>query len=223
MCGVIGVSLKNVDQNDLNMVRKVFDETMIRGMHATGLSYVKGGKVHTIKEGVPVTWFFRDKDLKDYINEDGNLYLIGHIRYSTSDLRYNQPFSDDSLSIVHNGVISQEDPSTWKYKCETANDSEMIFHSMKSGMDPLTDFKPASMAVVSVNSNKEMVGFRNEERPLYFTKTDKGTIFTSTADIALRSKIGNPRKCNMYYKYYVNCNIVNPVEVDHDDDIQDLQ
>jgi glutamine phosphoribosylpyrophosphate amidotransferase len=227
MCGVIGVWLEDVIQDDLDLVRRVFDETMIRGKHATGLSYVKGGKVHTIKESVPVTWFFNNKDnkkdLKDYVNEDGNLYLIGHIRYSTSDLRYNQPFSDDGLSIAHNGVISQEDPSTWKYKCETANDSEMIFHSMKAGMDPLTDFDPASMAVVALNSNKELMGFRNNERPLYFSPRTNGVIFTSTADIAKRAGLTISKKCHMFTRYTIADGdmIIDPVK--YDDNIQDLQ
>ena len=223
MCGVIGVFLENIKLNDLDLVRRIFDETMIRGKHATGLSYVKGGKVHTIKEGVPVNLFFGNKDLKDYVNEDGNLYLIGHIRYSTSDLRYNQPFSDDGLSIAHNGVISQEDPSTWKYNCETANDSEMIFHSMKTGMDPLTDFEPASMAVVALNSNKELKGFRNNERPLYYSCVDNGYVFTSTANIALRSGLTNTKKCDMFSVYTISDNKLVVNKVDHDDRIQDLQ
>lgn len=201
MCGVIGISLKNVTQQDLNLVEKVFCETIIRGKHATGLSYVKGDKVHTIKESKPVNEFIKDKRFEDYVNEDGNLYLIGHIRYSTSDLRYNQPFSDEYLSIAHNGVISQENPSTWKYKCETANDSEMIFHSLKAGNDPLTDFLPASMAVVCLNSKKQLIAFRNNERPLYFSEKENGIIFTSTKDIAARSGLTFTQKCDMFTRY----------------------
>jgi glutamine phosphoribosylpyrophosphate amidotransferase len=222
MCGVIGVSLSNVTDDDLVLVREVFQQTMIRGKHATGVSYVKNGKVYTEKEGVPVTWFFNNRRVSDWVNEDGGLYVIGHIRYSTSDLRYNQPFADDDLAIAHNGVISQEDPSTWKYKCETANDSEMIFHSMKAGMDPLTDFDPASMAVVALKSNKELIGFRNNERPLYLSVKPNGVIFTSTADIALRSGLDRSYKCYMYTKYtYANEEMIID-ELDHDE-IDDLQ
>jgi len=81
MCGVIGVSLKDVSAEDLSLVREVFQQTMVRGKHATGVSYVKNGKVHTDKEGIPVTEFFKTRKVEDWVNEDGGLYLIGHIRY----------------------------------------------------------------------------------------------------------------------------------------------
>jgi len=223
MCGVIGVSLKNVIQEDIDLVRNVFFESMIRGKHATGLSYVKNGEVHTVKESKPAVWFLQDKDLWDYVNEDGNLYLIGHIRYSTSDLRYNQPFSNGSLSIAHNGVISQEDPSTWKYECETANDSEMILRSLEAGNEPLTDFHPASMAVVTVSADKTLTAFRNGERPLYMSVRDNGVVFTSTADIALRSGLPIANKCVMMTKYIYKDEVMEFQEVKHDDNIQDLQ
>ena len=56
--------------------------------------------------------------------------MIGHCRYSTSDLQYNQPIYNDDYSIAHNGVVSQEMPERWKelygYDCKTKNDSELI-------------------------------------------------------------------------------------------------
>ena len=223
MCGVIGVSLKNVIQEDIDLVRNVFLESMIRGKHATGLSYVKNGEVHTIKDSMPANWFLQNKDLWDYVNEDGNLYLIGHIRYSTSDLRYNQPFSNGSLSIAHNGVISQEDPSTWKYECETANDSEMILRSLEAGNEPLTDFDPASMAVVTVSADKTLTAFRNGERPLYMSVRENGVVFTSTKDIALRAGLPIPNKCVMMSKYIYKDEVMEFQEVKHDDRVQDLQ
>lgn len=205
MCGVIGVHLKNVTDNDFELVGRLFRETMIRGKHATGVSYVKHGQVHTDKAGIPVTEFFRTRNVADWVNEDGGLYLIGHIRYSTSDVRYNQPFDNGYLAIAHNGVISQEDPSGWEYECETANDSELILRALEHNAHPLWKYWDRSMAVVTITSDKLLTGFRNHERPLYANSVDNGIIFTSTKDIALRSGLDSAVKCEMFTLYtYMN-------------------
>jgi glutamine phosphoribosylpyrophosphate amidotransferase len=206
MCGVIGVSLGAVTDEDLDLVRRVFKESVIRGKHATGLTYLSNGRLTTRKSGQPVEEFFKNYDLEQCVNEDGGLYLIGHIRYSTSDLRYHQPFANDEFGIVHNGVISQESQDEWMFETQTANDSELVLHSLAVGRHPLHDFHPASMAVCTVGVDKEITGFRNEARPLWLTKLDKGVIFTSTRDIAERAglaKIGTTEKAKMYtiYRY----------------------
>lgn len=224
MCGVIGVSLREVGLPDLSLIREVFKQTMIRGKHATGLTYLKGGELHTIKSGVPVDVFFENFDLSECINEDGGIYLIGHIRYSTSDLRYNQPFDNGNISIVHNGVISQEEPSTWKYKTETANDSELILHSLASGVHPLADFHPASMAVCTLSVDKEITAFRNESRPLYLSKLKKGVIFTSTRDIAKRSGLKvETEKLDMYSVYRYNNELFQDNKFVGIYDVEDMQ
>lgn len=220
MCGVIGVSIKEVTADKIALVRRIFQQTMIRGKHATGLTYVSGGCLQTTKRNVPVDKFFQDFDLKDCVNEDGGMYLIGHIRYSTSDLRFPQPFSSENYSIAHNGVLSQEDASTWKYKTETTNDSEMILHSLEAGKEPLLDFRPSSMAVVTLSKEKRIVGFRNEARPLWQTLVGEDMFFTSTKDIAIRSGLRDPKKCEMYTLY---SNDYEPRKLEVEDNVEDLQ
>ena len=223
MCGVIGVSLSDANEKDLNIVENVFRQSMIRGKHATGVSYVKHGKVHTDKAGIPVTEFFRTRNVADWINEDGGLYLIGHIRYSTSDVRYNQPFDNGHLAIAHNGVISQEDPSTWEYECETANDSELILRALESNAHPLWKYADRSMAVVTITSDKLLTGFRNHERPLWATSLPNGVIFTSTKDIALRSGLTASAKCDMFTLYTYLDDNWGIDRLHYDTRIQDLQ
>ena len=187
MCAVIGAIIIRPVSCDFDSLRNVFHESRIRGMHATGLSYVKGNKIVTEKHPVPADEF--PFDFPNYVNEDGNLYLIGHCRYSTSDLKYNQPIANDDCSIVHNGVITQESPEHWKemynYGCETKNDSELVLHSPS----PLEEFPDASMAVCELTSDKKLLVYRNGKRPIYLTKTSNGCIITSTLNIITRSKI----------------------------------
>ena len=189
MCAVIGAILKNPSLADLESVKKVFLESKIRGMHATGMSIIFNNKVLTFKEPVPADRFVHLDDLKEMINDDGNLYLIGHCRYSTSDLLYNQPIANESHSIVHNGVITQELPENWSkifhYTCETKNDSELVLYSDNA----LGEYPDASMAVCELSVEKKLTAYRNGKRPLYMTNLENGILFTSTADIPKRAEI----------------------------------
>jgi glutamine phosphoribosylpyrophosphate amidotransferase len=205
MCGVLGIKIKSPGEEDYVLVRNLFLQSMIRGKHATGVSYVKYGKIVTIKEPICADEFISKHNIENWVNEDGNLYCIGHIRYSTSDLKDNQPFSSCDISIVHNGVISQEDPSTWEstygFKTKTNNDSELILRCLEHGGQPLTKFEHSSMAVCVLFSDKTLVGFRNEARPLYYYTDETSTIFTSTEDIGIRSGLVGLTKTEMYKIY----------------------
>ena len=193
MCAVIGMVLMSPTESDFAMVRRVFHESRIRGLHATGMSFLPhwSKEIQTIKEPIPADKFIdihlSNYELKDMLNEDGNLYLIGHCRYSTSDLEYNQPLYTNTKSIAHNGVITQELPENWKelygHDCMTKNDSELVLHSD----DPLREYAHMSMGVCELNANKTLRVFRNGKRPLYLTSTENGCIITSTADIAKRA------------------------------------
>lgn len=189
MCGVIGAIIKNPSDVDLESIKRVFFESKIRGMHATGMSIIFNNKVITFKAAVPADKFIHLYDLKEMINDDGNLYLIGHCRYSTSDLLYNQPIANETHSVVHNGVITQELPENWSkifhYTCETKNDSELVLHSDNA----LEEYPDASMAVCELSVEKKLTAYRNGKRPLYMTSLENGILFTSTKDIPKRAQI----------------------------------
>jgi glutamine phosphoribosylpyrophosphate amidotransferase len=196
MCAVIGAILQEPTKQDFALLRNVFVESKIRGMHATGISFLPRWStgIETIKEPIPADQFvakhLHDDNLRDMVAEDGNLYLIGHCRYSTSDLEFNQPMFSNGKSIVHNGVITQELPENWKelygYDCITKNDSELVLHSK----DPLREFSHMSMGVVELHKDRKLRFYRNGKRPLYLTNVPNGSIITSTADIAKRAGVG---------------------------------
>ena len=146
--------------------------------------------MNTIKEPLPSSHFIQKYDPSDWCEGD-TITMIGHCRYSTSDLNYNQPIADDTRSVVHNGVISQEMPDRWKQlyniDCETKNDTELLFHSTPD------NWPDASIAAVFLNKNK-MTWTRNGKRPLWFTSLDECDIITSTEDIAIRSGLSGSVK-----------------------------
>lgn len=191
MCSVIGVIIKEPRAEDFLMLHRVFLESKIRGMHATGISYVKHGKIITEKRPVPADEF--PFNFPSYVNEDGSLYMIGHCRYSTSDLEFNQPIANENLSVVHNGVITQELPEKWKelygYDCETKNDTELILHTAEDCISPLVRWKDSSLAVIELHVDKVIRFYRNGKRPLYLTSISNGCIITSTADVPKRAEV----------------------------------
>ena len=191
MCSVIGALIKNPKKEHFGMIRKVFLESRIRGLHATGMSILLNDKILTFKEPVPANKFIHLDDLEEMVNEDGNLYLIGHCRYSTSDLEFNQPIYNETCSIVHNGVITQELPEIWKelfgVACVTKNDSELVLHSKS----PLDEFSDSSIAACELHIDKKLRVYRNGKRPLYLTNVQNGSIITSTRDISSRANIGD--------------------------------
>lgn len=213
MCGVIGVRLTNVSESDLNTVENVLRQTQIRGKHATGVSFIQNNQIKTIKEPIPISEFLKLNNVGDWVNECGGLYLIAHARYSTSDLRYNQPLYNSEYSVVHNGVITQEPQTEWKYETETLNDSELILRSFENKSHPFIDFPTASMSVCVLTRDKNLRCFRNHERPLWVNEMPNGFIFTSTKDISIRSGLPAPTKTKMYQEYIVNDNGI--VTIDH--------
>ena len=194
MCAVIGAAIKTPTSEQLELVRNVFLESRIRGMHATGLSYANKGKVVTIKEPVPSPEFTPLSDMEQFLDDSGNLHLIGHCRYSTSDLHYNQPIQiNDDVAVVHNGVITQELPENWEtlygYKTETHNDTELINHTLEAGLNPAVEWEHSSLSVIELHSDGMLVWYRNGKRPLYRFSLHNGYIITSTKDIARRAGI----------------------------------
>lgn len=236
MCAVIGVALKNPTLDDFNLIRRVFLESSIRGLHATGASWIWespwGAQIAT---GITSThaYDWLNRYFNAYIqggDKDGNFFMVGHCRYSTSDLEYNQPIHNEKISVVHNGVITQEMPEKWKelygYEFQTKNDSELILRTIEAGKSPLEIFKDSSMAVGELyldNGPEPYLGqrqvrfYRNGKRPLYYSIVPNGYIITSTEDIALRSFLENTQELPMNTYLSINSDFVlNFVSVETD-------
>ena len=236
MCAVIGVLIKNPSIKDFELIKSIIFESKIRGLHATGISFLPhwSNKVETIKEAISADIFIEkylgsDK-LPQFINADGNLYMVGHCRYSTSDLEFNQPIANDNLSVVHNGVITQELPHLWQelygYSCETKNDTELLLHTIENNNSPLRDWVNSSMAVCLLTKQKELKVFRNGKRPLYLTELPNGFLITSTKDIVKRVNSNfNSKKIeyNTYFTFNYNGNcVINAENIPNTIDYQNI-
>lgn len=199
MCGIIGFSGKNVTQEQIRVVQKVMIESRIRGMHASGIAWCNNrGNILSVVVPIPIdqlvtefNWsvFFPDGEVAESVS------LIAHARYSTSDIRFNQPIVGEDMAIAHNGVITQSDPKTWEkqygYKCKTQNDSELLLKAVEAGDNPIEVFSESSIAALMLKSNGEITSLRNGIRPLWSGKIDENTVYASTFDILKRAGVTN--------------------------------
>lgn len=190
MCAVIGANIENPTAEQFELIRRVFTESKIRGLHATGMTILSKKELLTFKEPVSADNFSHLEKLEKLCGK--SIKLIGHCRYSTSDLEYNQPLYNKDVAIVHNGVISQELPENWEklyeIKTTTKNDSELLLHTVND--DPLDLWANASIAAIELHSSGIMRHYRNGKRPLYKTELGNGYIITSTANIMHRASGG---------------------------------
>jgi glutamine phosphoribosylpyrophosphate amidotransferase len=197
MCALFGCDLEEVTQDNIQTIQRIALESQVRGKHATGISYIGKNGLETITAPVCAQEFLNIYDINDCVSDDC-LTLIGHCRYSTSDIRYNQPLTNGSLAIAHNGVIEQSPPETWTkfgYELETTNDSELVLRAIENKEQPLKKFPEASMAVLELRENGSMRYYRNGKRPLWKSEVENGFFLTSTKDIALRAGLKNPVRC----------------------------
>lgn len=201
MCSVLGLYNKN--GADMEMFASMLEQSMIRGKHATGISWVEDKQIKT---------YILPVDAKNFkLPRIRTNIIIGHCRYSTSDLKYNQPIHNDDISVVHNGVITQADPTTWEetynYKFSTKCDSEIIMRTWEDDKHPLNLDGSMAALVLDVRQKEVLHFFRNEQRPLYYAEDlDDGYYIASTKDILKRSGITSYKKTEpcVDYKIYNN-------------------
>ena len=197
MCAVVGAFSKT--KVDLDLFQKVMVQSMIRGKHASGIAWNNNGKLayRIIDESA---------NFLAFKNIDTNM-IIGHARYSTSDLNYNQPIKTDKIAIVHNGVISQEHPNTWKdtygYDFDTKNDSEIVLRSYENNKHPLQLDGSMATIILDMTEKPTILFFRNEQRPLYYS-TDKDIYIASTKNILERSGFEHILKTDSCIEYKID-------------------
>ena len=197
MCAVVGAFSKT--KVDIDLFQKVMLQSMIRRKHASGIAWNINGKLayRIIDESA---------NFLAFKNIDTNM-IIGHARYSTSDLNYNQPIKSDKIAIVHNGVISQEHPDSWKgkygYDFETKNDSEIILRSYENKKHPLQLNGSMATIILDLIKKPTILFFRNEQRPLYYS-TDKDIYIASTKNILERSGFEHILKTDSCIEYKID-------------------
>ena len=192
MCGIIGfVCHHEATSNDLDVLKKIMTESTIRGKHASGIAWCENSTIQSVVKPISIDKLVEEFDWNRLLKLH-SVSLIAHARYSTSNIKYNQPIIGKSMAIVHNGVITQSEPNTWKkqygYSCKTKNDSELILRALESGHNPLEIFCDSSISALILNTDGLVIPMRNRQRPLWMGKTNDGAyVYASTYDILNRA------------------------------------
>lgn len=117
MCGIFGILAPNADDEWVTrLVRRLFDQTDVRGRDASGIAYLvedENGEPSTyyLKDAVAGARFADDKELIRILKEYTPKCLIGHCRAKTkgdeSDPGNNHPIVSETTGIclVHNGRV----------------------------------------------------------------------------------------------------------------------
>jgi len=186
MCAIIGIKCEDVELSQFVM-SELLIQSQIRGKHATGISYVDSGKIKTITKPISSKQFVK----QGFVPEAS--LMIGHCRYSTSDIQYNQPISNAGMSIVHNGVITQESFESWQKHFgyneddfKTRNDTELLLKCYQAGHNPFHEFPNASIAAGILQADK-IICLRNNTRPLWLMISEYFIGFASTENIIERT------------------------------------
>lgn len=186
MCGVVGYSSTNPNQDDINLLKQLIVQSKIRGLHSFGYSYVYKGELKHKK-------YFDYKEVNFPITDK----IIYHNRYSTSgDYKVhhnNQPIYNDTMSMVFNGVIDMRTKNQmeehYNIKMKTDNDGEIILQKYANDKFMLKEFisnMKGSFAGLFLNEQKILCAIRNENRPLYKLERNNSVFFASTRDIFKR-------------------------------------
>lgn len=185
MCGIIGFVGAN-HQHNRDLIKALFLQLSLRGTHATGYASTNDlGVLHLVSAPGNAENFVNNR-LK-FLSGD-NIKLVGHTRYSTSDLQWNQPLENDSRAIVMNGVISQEHPTYWPKPTDsteyvTGNDAEVALRYAEAG---LRGDMAGSWAICELEAEGNLHVYRNGFRPLWWGLGDDFVVASSTADSLLR-------------------------------------
>lgn len=198
MCGIVGFSSDRVTKHDLEQLSQVMIESRIRGKHASGIAWYDGNSIKSHVVPLPIDCMIETFSLHKTIYDNNKVSLIAHARYSTSDIRYNQPLVGNTIAIAHNGVITQIPFKSWKsifgYQCKTENDSELLLHALEHGNDVFKAFPNSSISAVVLNANGQVSTMRNGIRPLWEGTIGNGRVIASTYDILNRANVKNIKK-----------------------------
>lgn len=213
MCGIFGAIIIKPTDEDLRKIERLFLALESRGTHATGCAWAKDRYVHVEKEGIPARHFVDCVlRLDQMIDERGNLHMVGHTRYTTSNIFDHQPIGDDHHVIAHNGIITQRDPVNWKRRfgltTRTQNDSELIYavqHQKQTHPLEFKRFQNSTIGVVELTSLGTLIGYRNFGRPLWTAYDPKKyAVFASTGEALLEAGFKDPVMCESYVETEYN-------------------
>ena len=196
MCGIFGLYLApagDLNSKDLLSITKLAYKTSERrGKEASGMSLMSRGSLANLKEPIRGSDFIKLSSVKDlikaviqpqYVSNKPNC-VIGHTRMVTNgdpmDPRNNQPVSNSQLSIIHNGIITNEQFLNLKHtdisrECEV--DSELILLLLEKYTENGFVFRNAAVEVSQELEGANNFAALNLQTQSLLLSTSNGSIY----------------------------------------------
>lgn len=212
MCCVMGYKLLKERHKDqvVGFLEQLLLQGSIRGLHATGVAFVRDEKIVT-RKSTGASCDFIASDLWKSLVEDLPPAMLLHTRYSTSgdylNAANNQPLATKHLALVHNGLVSQASKSEmeqlYAVSMKTDNDSEILLQhiggrtserkqiqgAIATSLEELHKVHPPIFACGMLDQHNRLFAVRDHIRPLWFFLIKEWGLvgFASTQDIILRA------------------------------------
>lgn len=203
MCGILGYHSYRTTEKELEILAKLFKESVIRGMHAYGFAIGSPGEELIVERHFDLRESLISLTLlmKEFINKE--CLVIAHCRYDTSGdwkvLENNQPIVSRKNILVFNGVVRMSTKEEYEMEFgefyKTDNDGEIVLRILEQSQNnvPVEERKDGILNLckesrVSFSGiyyvDGKSVAYRNKKRPLYISETKEQNSETSTRWIA---------------------------------------
>jgi hypothetical protein len=165
MCGIFGYISNNTSCEKVlakKILENLYKLSETRGKEASGLMISNKKVIHVIKDSIPASELIKKKiynqTLHNFLKSNDEICAIGHSRLVTNgvaeDNNNNQPFFFSGISVVHNGIITNED-SLWKKNLDlgqkfTNLDTEIFVKLFKKNLDTFSITKALKKTYESI-------------------------------------------------------------------------
>tara|TARA_Y100000590_G_scaffold469982_1_gene661105 strand:- start:1189 stop:3123 length:1935 start_codon:yes stop_codon:yes gene_type:complete len=158
MCGIFGISKKNVFSQDyekiINDIDLYIKHNQKRGSDTFGVSFKLQNEIILYKANEKPSIAIKRKSYNDFLNDNiklkikDNLLLIGQTRLVTNGSKFsysnNQPLQTDNVVGVHNGIFTNLDKvdieKTKNYESYDVKSDSLIFYENLSKISEKPDF-----------------------------------------------------------------------------------
>lgn len=184
MCGIFMTVSKSVDEDFMS---DMFVMDALRGKDSCGLISITNNEADTFKRAVSAVDFI---DMKSYTTNfwANTKAAVGHNRAATKGAVNSlnaHPFTCGNITGVHNGTLRGQ----WRLddNQDFEVDSENIFHDInKNGIEDTWSRIDGAAALMYWNDeDKTLNVIRNEERPLFMTKSITDNFFLASEKFML--------------------------------------
>lgn len=210
MCGLVGYKPLGPTPETTAAFTRLFKASIIRGMHAYGISTAILDGYEGSRGGISTERSFDWNDIPRHFHTP--YPTIAHTRYCQSGdwqvMENNQPIEVAGMALAFNGCIhmgtKEEFEAAFDVQCETDNDGEVFLRLVESVglLHPSDHIERAkrtlggftgSFAGVWLHNGYLYAG-RNARRPLWSCEAFGGKFYASTRDIFRRAGFPEPQQ-----------------------------